>query len=63
MAGIVAGSTAKSAGKNGHGLPDLHAGTVRMERGEAVRVWAGGHQQLADAPLCEAQSQHTVEAV
>jgi hypothetical protein len=29
MAGIVAGSTAKSAGKSGHGLPDLHAGTVR----------------------------------
>jgi hypothetical protein len=30
MAGIVAGSTARSAGKSGgHGLPDLHPGPVR----------------------------------
>jgi hypothetical protein len=29
MAGIVADGGRESAGKNGHGLPDLHAGTVR----------------------------------
>jgi hypothetical protein len=33
MAGIVAGSTAKSAGKNGHAC-DLHPGPVRRGAGE-----------------------------
>jgi hypothetical protein len=50
MAGIVAGSTAKSAGKSGHGLAgcDLHPGTVRMDGGGAKPsgVIGGGRRGL-----------------
>jgi hypothetical protein len=54
MAGIVAGSTAKSAGKSGHGLAacDLHSGPVRRDgSGTKVRGYWGREVEFKEPGL------------